>query len=203
MYVNYLQKVNSIYYFRRKVPKNINSILQKKEIKMSLRTKYFKLARSLVNMYIKETELLFFNLSMYMLSEKDMNKLVSDYYFKLKLIMEKEGLAASSGFRQKAEYEGIAQGYAREHGEVYDYFMDKICNPIDGYFDEWMKKYSIDVTEDSLEYCKLREKITEASSDTAKIGLSRFQRDDSSNRFEKKYLLEQNKLIISKLELFI
>lgn len=125
MYVNYLQKVNSIYYFRRKVPKNINSILQKKEIKMSLRTKYFKLARSLVNMYIKETELLFFNLRMYMLSEKDMNKLVSDYYFKLKLIMEKEGLAASSGFRQKAEYEGITQGYAREHTKVYDHFMEK------------------------------------------------------------------------------
>jgi len=77
MLFNYLTSINNTFYFRLRVPKDLQQYIPRSEIKKSLRTKNASKAKSLAKVWMSRTEEMFMLLRSQVLSEEQALELIS------------------------------------------------------------------------------------------------------------------------------
>ena len=78
--MEHLTKRSSYYYFRIAVPRDLVSVIERREIKKALKTRRSQYARSLAKAWGFQTERLFFTLRSGMLTQEQIKKVVNEFF---------------------------------------------------------------------------------------------------------------------------
>ena len=159
----YLRRVNGHYYFRARVPKDLQSLFQLKEIKSSMHTKSFKNAKVCAKAYSYKLERIITLARSGMLTTDEIRQMIKDFVGKELKRLDNERLMGFGVPNKPRNYDLDVFARRDEIGLLIKHYTDKIkglradiayhnFSPYQEAVDELLGSNSIRLDKDSLEY---------------------------------------------------